>query len=79
MADDQALIAHLLRRTGFGPHPGQVAALAPAGYAAALDAVLAAAPLAVDLPGVRAEAGAAEEVGDERLVVGHGRSMEMGR
>ena len=44
MADAQSLIAHLLRRTGFGPRPGQVEALTPAGYGAALDGVLAAAP-----------------------------------
>jgi uncharacterized protein (DUF1800 family) len=50
MADDKALIAHLLRRTGFGPHPGQVEELSAGGYAAALDKVLAAAPLTVDPP-----------------------------
>ncbi|MGH9026508.1 MAG: DUF1800 family protein [Acidimicrobiia bacterium] len=43
MADD-ALIAHLLRRTGFGPVPGQVEALVPGGVAAAVDGVLSAPP-----------------------------------
>jgi uncharacterized protein (DUF1800 family) len=47
---DEALIAHLLRRTGFGPTPGQVAALAEKGYAAALEAVLTARPLPVEVP-----------------------------
>jgi uncharacterized protein (DUF1800 family) len=42
---DDALIAHLLRRTSFGPHPGQVAALAGGGYEAALATVLKAEPL----------------------------------
>jgi uncharacterized protein (DUF1800 family) len=50
MADEKALIAHLLRRTGFGPHPGQVEELSAGGYAATLDKVLAAAPLTVDAP-----------------------------
>ena len=50
MADDKALIAHLLRRTSFGPHPGQVEELAPAGYAAALEKVLAAPPITVETP-----------------------------
>jgi uncharacterized protein (DUF1800 family) len=36
-----ALIAHLLRRTSFGPFPGQVAALAPQGIGAAIETVLA--------------------------------------
>jgi uncharacterized protein (DUF1800 family) len=49
MSDD-ALIAHLLRRTTFGPHPGQVASLAKDGYDAALVTVLRAAPLAVETP-----------------------------
>ena len=49
-ADERALIAHLLRRTSFGPRPGQVEALAGAGVAAALDAVLAAAPQTVAPP-----------------------------
>ncbi|MFA5884957.1 MAG: DUF1800 domain-containing protein [Acidimicrobiia bacterium] len=47
MADDRAAIAHLLRRTGFGPFPGQVEALNPGGLAAALDAVLGATPAAL--------------------------------
>jgi uncharacterized protein (DUF1800 family) len=50
MADDKALIAHLLRRTGFGPRPGQVEELSTGGFAAALDKVLAAAPLTVEPP-----------------------------
>ncbi len=44
MADDRAAIAHLLRRTTFGPAPGQVEALNAGGVAAALDQVLAATP-----------------------------------
>ena len=44
MADDRAAIAHLLRRTGFGPFPGQVEALNPGGLAAALNGVLTATP-----------------------------------
>jgi uncharacterized protein (DUF1800 family) len=50
MADDRALIAHLLRRTSFGPFPGQIDARISAGYTAALEAVLDAAPAPVDLP-----------------------------
>jgi uncharacterized protein (DUF1800 family) len=50
MADEKALIAHLLRRTGFGPHPGQVEELSAAGYAATLDRVLTGAPVAVEPP-----------------------------
>ena len=49
MSDDKALIAHLLRRTGFGPHPGQVEDLAKAGYAAALEQVLVAVPAMASL------------------------------
>jgi hypothetical protein len=44
MADDRAAIAHLLRRTTFGPRPGQVEQLNPGGIAAALDGILAATP-----------------------------------
>jgi uncharacterized protein (DUF1800 family) len=44
--DDRALIAHLLRRCGFGPHPGQVEALVPKGVPGAIDTVLSAPPLA---------------------------------
>lgn len=40
----EALVAHLLRRTSFGPLPGQVDALAPGGVPAALDSVLVATP-----------------------------------
>lgn len=45
MVDDRALVAHLLRRTSFGPRPGAVDELAAAGVDAAVDAVLAAEPL----------------------------------
>jgi len=41
-----AVIAHILRRTTFGPFPGQVKALSPKGVAAAIDGVLAARALA---------------------------------
>ena len=44
MADDRAAIAHLLRRTTFGPRPGQVEQLNAGGVAAALDGILAATP-----------------------------------
>lgn len=50
MADERALIAHLLRRATFGPHPGQVDALAPRGYSGALDAVLSAPPVPAQIP-----------------------------
>ena len=42
MATDSALIAHLLRRTSFGPLPGQVEALLPGGVKVAIEAVLSA-------------------------------------
>ena len=42
MADERPLIAHLLRRTTFGPRPGHVETLAARGYGTALDAILAA-------------------------------------
>jgi uncharacterized protein (DUF1800 family) len=45
MPDDAALIAHLLRRVSFGPLPGQVEALEPHGYDAAVETVLSAPPL----------------------------------
>jgi uncharacterized protein (DUF1800 family) len=38
----EAVIAHVLRRTTFGPFPGQVKALAPKGVKAAIEGVLAA-------------------------------------
>jgi uncharacterized protein (DUF1800 family) len=41
---DRELIAHLLRRTGFGPHPGQVDRLVPMGIDGAFNAVLRAPP-----------------------------------
>jgi uncharacterized protein (DUF1800 family) len=50
MADDRAAIAHLLRRTGFGPFPGQVEALNAVGLAAAIDAVLTTPPAALPAP-----------------------------
>jgi uncharacterized protein (DUF1800 family) len=46
----QADIAHLLRRVGFGPFPGQVDALVPGGTAAALNSVLNATPPALPAP-----------------------------
>jgi uncharacterized protein (DUF1800 family) len=45
MVDDRALVAHLLRRTGFGPQPGAVEELAAGGVDAAVEAVLATDPL----------------------------------
>lgn len=42
MADDRAVIAHILRRTSFGPLPGQVDALAPLGVDGVLQRVLSA-------------------------------------
>lgn len=45
VADERALIAHVLRRTTFGPFPGQVEGLVAGGAAAAIDMVLAAPPL----------------------------------
>lgn len=50
MADERAQIAHLLRRTGFGPHPGQVEALVPGGVDGAIEAVLAAPALSPEPP-----------------------------
>ncbi len=50
MADDAALIAHLLRRLTFGPRPGQVDELLPLGVAGALEHLLAAVPLDVEEP-----------------------------
>ncbi len=47
MATDSALIAHLLRRTSFGPLPGQVEALMAGGVNAAIEVVLAAQPPAL--------------------------------
>ena len=48
--DDRAAIAHLLRRTGFGPFPGQVEALNAGGLAAAIDTVLHATPSPLPTP-----------------------------
>jgi uncharacterized protein (DUF1800 family) len=45
MADDRAAIAHVLRRTTFGPFPGMTEDLALRGVDATVDMVLAAAPL----------------------------------
>ncbi len=50
MADDKVLIAHLLRRTGFGPHPGQVDALVGGGYRAAFDQIMTRPALIPDPP-----------------------------
>jgi uncharacterized protein (DUF1800 family) len=50
MADDRAAIAHLLRRTTFGPQPGQVEQLNAGGVAAALDGILAATPPPIPAP-----------------------------
>jgi uncharacterized protein (DUF1800 family) len=48
---DETLIAHLLRRTTFGPAPGQVERLAATGgIASAIDGVLAAPPLPLGRP-----------------------------
>jgi uncharacterized protein (DUF1800 family) len=43
--EDRALVAHLLRRTGFGPLPGRVDELAASGIATAIDTVLAGKPV----------------------------------
>jgi uncharacterized protein (DUF1800 family) len=40
MSDERHLIAHLLRRTTFGPRPGQVEALVGGGVASVLDSVI---------------------------------------
>ena len=45
-----ALVAHLLRRTSFGPFPGQVGKLAKGGIAAAIEHVLSAPPLVIGTP-----------------------------
>jgi uncharacterized protein (DUF1800 family) len=50
MADDRATIAHVLRRTTFGPFPGMTEYLARRGVDATLDTVLAAAPLEPVVP-----------------------------
>jgi uncharacterized protein (DUF1800 family) len=50
MVDDRAAIAHLLRRTTFGPVPGQVESLNAGGVTAALDAILAATDPALPAP-----------------------------
>jgi uncharacterized protein (DUF1800 family) len=50
MDDDRALIAHVLRRTTFGPFPGQVEERAGAGVPATIDAVLSAPPLDLGQP-----------------------------
>ncbi|MGD9796333.1 MAG: DUF1800 family protein, partial [Acidimicrobiia bacterium] len=48
--DDRALVAHLLRRTTFGPFPGQVEALAERGIDVAVRSVLSANALQLDPP-----------------------------
>src|SRR3981081_3628991 len=40
MSDERHLIAHLLRRSTFGPRPGQVEALVSSGVASVLDSVI---------------------------------------
>ena len=52
MDETRARIAHVLRRTSFGPHPGQVEALAGSGVAGAVEAVLGAPALQPDPPGL---------------------------
>lgn len=53
--DERVLVAHLLRRTGFGPLPGQVDGLAGSGINAAIDAVLAAPALDPGSPSLNDE------------------------
>jgi uncharacterized protein (DUF1800 family) len=48
----QAKIAHLLRRTSFGPFPGQVEAFTKLGLSAAITKVLAGTPLPVTAPDI---------------------------
>src|SRR5713226_2837494 len=55
MPDERVLVAHLLRRTGFGPLPGQVDGLAPSGIDVAIDTVLAAPALDPGEPPLRDE------------------------
>lgn len=43
--DDRSMVAHVLRRTTFGPFPGQIDAAAGSGASVAIDTVLAAPPL----------------------------------
>ncbi len=50
MADDRALIAHVLRRTTFGPHPGQTEQWVGRDIGAVVDAVLAARPMEPGTP-----------------------------
>lgn len=50
MDADLPLIAHLLRRTSFGPFPGQVRTLAAAGLPAAITTVLSATPSPLPAP-----------------------------
>jgi uncharacterized protein (DUF1800 family) len=50
MPDDRARIAHVLRRTTFGPFPGMPEDLARRGVQATVDTVLAAAPLEPPVP-----------------------------
>ena len=50
MADDAALIAHILRRLTFGPHPGQVDDLLPLGVSGTIDRLLGAEPLTPEEP-----------------------------
>jgi uncharacterized protein (DUF1800 family) len=48
--DERAAIAHLLRRLTFGPFPGQIDELVSAGREAALDRVVHAPPVSIELP-----------------------------
>ena len=48
--DTAPAIAHLLRRTSFGPFPGQVSALVDKGYEACLDGILSAGTPTADKP-----------------------------
>jgi uncharacterized protein (DUF1800 family) len=55
MADERAAIAQVLRRTTFGPFPGQCEHLSVRGVSGAIDAVLSAAPLTPASPVFSAE------------------------
>ncbi len=64
MDDTPGAIAHLLRRTSFGPLPGQVEALVPLGVRGAIEHVLAAPPLPEPPP----DRAASEDEGLDNLV-----------
>lgn len=61
MPDRREEVAHVLRRTTFGPFPGVTERMAGRGPAAAIEAVLAAAPLVPDMPTLTEDA---EETAD---------------